>query len=147
MQAISPFKIREADLLAPVSRFTRRRGFRFQYAELPFFDYRIDLYGFCRPTGDTVAIELKLKDWRRALDQALIYQLCSDYVYIAIPVATALRVDRSELTAHGIGMIAVDASMRCNVLLDAVRSSEMREYYRQPFVEFLERNPNERYKA
>ncbi|MBA3974544.1 MAG: hypothetical protein C0504_10040 [Candidatus Solibacter sp.] len=147
MPARSPLQIREADLLRPVSRFARRKGFRFQYAELPFFDYRIDLYGFSRPTGDTVAIELKLKDWRRAFDQALIYQLCSDYVYIAIPLSTALRVERGHLLAHGIGMIAVDPSMRCSILLDALRSSEVRDYYRQPYVELLERQPNERYKA
>jgi hypothetical protein len=140
-------RLRECDLLAPVSRFTRRRGFRFQYAELPFYDYRIDLYGFSRPTGDTVAVELKLRDWRRALDQALIYQLCSDYTYIAVPLATAERVDRNELRAHGVGMIGVDGLMRCSVLLDASRSPEVRDYYRRPYVELLEGQPHGRYKA
>lgn len=147
MPTLSSIAFREADLLAPVSRYARRRGFRFQFAELPFFEYRIDLYGFSRPTGDTVAIELKLRDWRRALDQALVYQLCSDYVYIAIPISTARRVSIEELATHGIGMIVVDEQLRCSMLLDAVRSPEVRDYYRQPYVEFLEREPDERYKA
>jgi hypothetical protein len=128
---------REHDLLAPVSGFARRRGFRFQHTELPFFEYRIDLYGFSRPTGETIAIELKMTDWKRALYQSLIYQLCSDYVYIAVPLMNAGRVELSALKAHGIGLIVVDESLRCRIDLEATKSAEVREYYREPYMELL----------
>jgi hypothetical protein len=128
---------REQDLLAPVSGFARRKGFRFQQAELPFFEYRIDLYGFSRPTSETIAIELKMTDWKRALYQSMIYQLCSDYVYIAVPLKSARRVDLSILEAHGVGLIVVDESLRCSIDLEAKKSSEVREYYREPYMELL----------
>jgi hypothetical protein len=128
---------REHDLLAPVSGFARRKGYRFLHTELPFFEYRIDLYGFSRPTGETIAIELKMTDWRRALYQSLIYQLCSDYVYIAVPLMNARRVDLSTLEAYGVGLIVIDESLRCHIDLEARKSAEVREYYREPYMELL----------
>ena len=128
---------REEELLAPVRRYAKRKGFTAQFAELPFFDYRIDLYAVSRPSGDTIAVELKMKNWRRALHQALIYQLCSDYVFIALPVTKAGIVDTTELSKHGVGLILVGLDRRCRLALDAVRSSEVREYYRRPYVEML----------
>jgi len=128
---------RESDLLAPVSGFARRKGFRFQHTELPFFEYRIDLYGLSRTSSETIAVELKMKDWRRALYQSLIYQLCSDYAYIAVPLTSARRVDLNALAVHGVGLIAVDDSLRCHIELKAKKSSEVRKYYREPYIELL----------
>ena len=133
---------KEKDLLAPVSRYAKRKGFTLQCAELPFFDYRIDLYALSKPTGYTIAIELKIKNWRRALHQALIYQLCSDYVYIAVPLDNARLVSMEELAKHGIGLIAVGPDKRCRMNLDAVKSSEVREYYRRPYIDYLASVPD-----
>ena len=67
-----------------------------QKVELPFYEYRIDLYGFSCEENSTVAIELKLSDWRRAVEQAMLYQLCADLVYIAMPERATKRVDLTE---------------------------------------------------
>src|SRR5258708_38688220 len=98
-----------------------KRGFEQHTMELPFYGHRIDLYGYSTETDRTVAVELKLRDWRRALEQALVYQLCSDYVFIAVPASTAKRVDRDELRSHGIGLIAV-SGRECVEELPAVLS-------------------------
>jgi hypothetical protein len=137
MPAPRPQIAKEEQLLAPVRRYAKRKGFTAQFAELPFFQYRIDLYAVSRPTGDTIAIELKVKNWRRALHQALIYQLCSDYVFIALPVTKEQAVDTTELSKHGVGLILVGLDGRCRMALNAARSSEVREYYRRPCVEML----------
>ena len=137
MSALRPKIEKEEELLAPVRRYATRQGFTAQFAELPFFEYRIDLYAVSKPSGDTIAVELKMKNWRRALHQALIYQLCSDYVFIALPITKAGVVDTTELSRHGVGLIVVGRDRRCRVALDAVRSSEVREYYRRPYVEML----------
>ena len=76
---------REQDLAHPVRRYLRNRAFRRQVEEMPFYEYRMDMYGYSRRDDLTVAVELKLKKWTRAIEQALLYQLCSDLVYIAMP--------------------------------------------------------------
>jgi hypothetical protein len=129
---------KEAALLQPVERFARVKGFSLQKVELPFYEYRIDLYGFSLKKDATVAIELKLNDWRRALEQAMLYQLCADLVYIAMPARATRRVDHAQLRSHGVGLIAVLETGRCSCVLQAAKHSEVRHYYRQSQIEYLQ---------
>jgi hypothetical protein len=128
---------KESQLLKPVERFARGKGFSLQRVELPFYEYRIDLYGFSRKHDATVAIELKLSDWRRAIEQTMLYQLCADFVYIAMPYKSASRVDAAQLVLHGIGLIAVLESGMCSCMLQAARHDEVRQFYRQSQIEYL----------
>ena len=106
-----------------------RKGFRWQERELPFYEYRIDLYGYSRPTRMTLAIELKLHDWKRALQQTLIYQLCADLVYAALPRRNVAPRVLSSFREAGLGIIAVDDYRRCRVVLNPLRSCEVLEQY------------------
>jgi hypothetical protein len=128
---------KEKQLLKPVAKYAHQQGFCLQGRELPFYEYRIDLYGFSTHRNSTVAFELKLADWRRALEQALLYQLCSDYVYIAMPERSAGKVDVAELRSQGIGLISVLESGDCSCLLPAAEHSEVRQFYRSTQIEFL----------
>ena len=101
--------------------------------ELPFYEHRIDLYGYSPSTHATVAVELKLYKWRRALEQALLYQLCSDYVFIAVPTATAKRVDLEELRRHGIGLLAVTDG-ECVEELPAIPSPVVNPNYKAAYA-------------
>ena len=121
----------------PVSRYAHRRSFRWQCPEMQFYEYSIDLYGFSRIQDLTIAVELKLLRWKRAFEQALLYQLCADLVYIAVPVTTVRRVEIPLLAEHGIGLIAVDANDRCRQVLEATRSEVLRRSYRTDFIEFI----------
>ena len=123
--------------MKPVAKFAQQQGYCLQEHELPFYEYRIDLYGFSTRRNSTVAFELKLTDWRRALEQALLYQLCSDYVYIAMPERSAERVDVAKLQSQGIGLISVLESGDCCCLLPATEHSEVRQFYRSTQIEFL----------
>ncbi len=120
---------KESELLPIVAAFLRQRSYLHQETELPFYGYRIDLYAVS-PSSEAVAIELKLKDWRRALDQALIYQLCADLVSLALPSQVCSRVDKDQLRRHGIGLLAVSADGGCTELLPAVHSSFVKASYR-----------------
>ena len=113
-----------------------------QRAELPFYEYSIDLYGFAPRKDTTIAFELKLYDWRRALQQALLYQLCSDFVYIAMPENSAHRVNLSELQAHGIGLIAVRNSGDCICVVEASVHTEVRQFYRCTHISYLKETTN-----
>ena len=128
---------KESQLLDPVARFAKRKGFHLQSVELPFYEYRIDLYGFSRKNNATVAIELKLNNWRRALQQTLLYQLCADLVYIAMPESSARRVDKSELESNGIGLIAVQDSGACTCMVLAKQHDEVHQPYRLSQINYL----------
>jgi hypothetical protein len=128
---------RESQLLEPVARFAKRKGFYLQSAELPFYEYRIDLYGFSHKRDATIAVELKLNDWRRALEQTMLYQLCADLVYIAMPERSAMRVDKAELESNGIGLIAVRDSGNCACVLLAKPHDEVRQVYRLSQINYL----------
>jgi hypothetical protein len=127
---------KESDLLAPISRFTRRQGYTRQQPELQFYEYRIDLYAFSRRTGLTVAVELKLHKWRRALEQALLYQLCADFVFIAMPDCSVARIDKDLLSTKGVGIIGV-SERGCQLVLPARQSVEVRDHYKRHYVELL----------
>lgn len=127
----------ESSLLDPVRGTMRRKGYRRQQPEMQFFDYRIDLYGYAASMSCTVAIELKLKKWMRAFEQALIYQLCADYVYIALPALAAQLVDTRLLCEHGVGLISVQTGPRCQILLPASLSAVVEPDYRDYYVDLL----------
>lgn len=131
---------KESQLLAPVARFAKRKGFCLQSVELPFYEYRIDLYGFSHKNNTTVAIELKLNNWRKALAQTMLYQLCADLVYIAMPESSVIRVDKSELESNGIGLLAVRNSGACTCVLLAKPHDEVHQPYRLSQINYLKGN-------
>lgn len=129
---------KESELLAPVSGHLRRRGYSRQHEELQFYDHSIDLYGLSIRDNTTTAIELKLYRWTRAVQQAMLYQLCADFVYIALPTATIANVSLPALKEHGIGLIAV-APTRCSIVLPAKRSGFVLDRYRDFYRGLLEK--------
>lgn len=133
---------KESQLLAPIARFAKHKGYQLQAIEVPFYEYRIDFYGYSKTSKTTLAIELKLTDWRGALRQALLYQLCSDFVYIAMPVRSAKRVDVKELREHRVGLIGVNHLLGCSCILQASRHKEVRSFYRSTQVDFLQSTAN-----
>ena len=133
---------KESQLLPAVARFAELKGFGLQAVELPFYEYRIDLYGYSPKKNATMAIELKLSDWRRALHQTLLYQLCSDLVYIAMPERSAQRVEVSELRQNGVGLIAVSELGGCACILRAEQHAEVRQFYRSKQLDFLKGTPS-----
>lgn len=119
-------------LMMPVVRAYFERHYKQCTQELPFYEHRIDLYGYSPETDRTVAVELKLRKWRRAIEQALVYQLCSDYVFIAVPATTVRLIDLDELRSHGIGLVAVSAD-ECVEKLPAVISPVLNPNYKAAY--------------
>ena len=128
---------KEHKLLAPVAAYVRRKGFSLQETEVQFYQYRIDLYGCSRIDRRTVAIELKLRNWRRALEQALLYQLCADLVFVALPEKVKDSVDTGFCRRYGIGMLTVSDDGRCRQVISPAQSSVVLEHYRKTYVDFL----------
>ena len=127
---------REGELAFPVERYLRNRAFHRQLSEVPFYEYRMDMYGYSRREDLTVAIELKLRKWPRAVEQALLYQLCSDLVYIALPRSEVDKVDTNVLSEHGVGLLSVEEA-RCQEIVPAMRSQVLRKHYRDNYLAML----------
>jgi hypothetical protein len=96
----------------------------------------MDMYCYSAKEDRTVAVELKLAKWSRAVEQALLYQLCSDLVYIAMPRAVVSRIDLDVLIGHGVGLIAV-GDRRCWEVLGAAPSQMVRRHYRDAYLALL----------
>jgi hypothetical protein len=127
----------ESDLKAPILEFLRDRNFKLQQTEVSFYEYRMDVYGYSKQDDLTIAIELKLFKWKRALEQAIIYQLCSDLSYIAMPKSQIHRVDLTNLKTYGIGLISVETN-KCYEILKATPSVVLRPHYRSEYISILE---------
>lgn len=125
---------KESLLRDPVIRYVWRRSFTRIESEVQFYEFKMDLYGFSRRLDLTIAIELKLYKWKRAFEQALLYQLCADLVFVAVPKEIVPRVDVSQLRASGIGLIGVSAD-RCRQILPALTSAVVRPHYRDSYLE------------
>lgn len=128
---------RESSLLTAVSSFVCDQSFHVQKRELQFFNYSIDLYAFSPQTRATIAIELKLKNWRRAFEQGILYQLCSDFVYVALPQKRIDSLDLNLFSSQGLGVIAVHDETTCSEVLAPKVSTVVRSYYRNDNISFL----------
>ncbi len=129
--------MREVDLLSAVTRHLRAWGYQ-TYTEVPLMSRLIDVYGVRRADRKTVAVELKVKNWRQALRQARNYLLAADQVYVAVPnahVAPPLR--RRELFREmGIGLLAIDGQ-ETHVLIRPRASRYSRDGFKRKLISLV----------
>lgn len=128
----------ESALREPVRSALQRRGYQRQGDEVGFFEYKMDLYGFAPVHDFTVAVELKLRKWKRAFEQAVVYQLCADFVFLALPMSTALRVDVPLLEKHGLGLLGVAPDLSCHMLCEANQSTVVVPDYRRFYINMMQ---------
>ena len=133
----------EASLLPPVLAYIKRKGFNMHAFELHFYKRSVDIYAFSKNSYMTIAIELKLQKWQKAFEQALIYQLCADETYIAMPKKFTNRVNSELLKKHGVGLISVSEIGRCYRLIEAKQSSVIKNEYKNDQINYLQRQINE----
>lgn len=102
----SPTKILEVDLVEPLTAYFETRGYSVRL-EVPVYRNRADMVAY--NDDEMVAVELKLKNWKRALRQASYYQLGADVTYIAMPFGEAFEVykKRKILKRERVGLLAV----------------------------------------
>ena len=90
--------------------------------EAPCLSKLVDILCFHTETGDCVAIEVKLRDWRRALRQASVYQLLADRAYVALWDAHIGAVDQNAFRERGVGLITVSIDGNVRHIIDATVS-------------------------
>jgi hypothetical protein len=78
----------------------------FSYPEVPIDDRRID-WIFLNEVSEIIAVELKLKNWKRVLRQAMLNRFCSNKSYAAIWYEYAKNVKLDWFEKSGIGLLLV----------------------------------------
>lgn len=106
----------EYDLYPPIIHYFEDQNFSIEL-EIPIHRNRIDLIAYNNEC--LIAVELKLRNWHRALRQAAYYQLGSDLSYIAMPFYQAAELWKRPwaLEKEGVGLLAI-----------LLKKSEVREF-------------------
>jgi hypothetical protein len=102
----------EEEMREPVHRFLESLNYRWK-DEVRLFSREIDIVG--RRKNTVFSVELKLRDWNRALQQAFLDLRVSNYVSVALPDDIWGRVDPrlfSLAASYGIGLISVDGEAK-----------------------------------
>ena len=79
--------------------------------EVPFYRSKIDFVSVNPKNKEVIAIEAKISNWYRAIQQATSYTLCSNKVYLAMWYEFAHRVNTDVLDRYGIGLMSVNGTV------------------------------------
>jgi hypothetical protein len=116
-----PRPIPEAALYPVIADHFASRGFSC-WREASFLGSWIDLYGRDHHRR-TIAVEAKVKDWRRALRQAQLVRNSADRVFVAVWAPYVHRAltaaARAEFDRARVGLLSVNG--QCEVVIDAPR--------------------------
>jgi len=108
----------EKDMLNDIRFFFETKGYEV-FTEVPFFSKRIDL--ICVKDSDVIAVEMKIKDWKKALWQAYVNQLCAVKSYVAMWHEYTHRIDRKRFKKYGIGIMKIGETV--DIMVKARKSS------------------------
>ena len=104
--------VKEFELYSVIEELLTKEGYHF-YKEVKIFTRSIDIIAIkdkkviSLKKKKVIAIEVKVENWKRALQQALTCRLCAHEAYIAIWKDFHHRIPKRLLKKHRIGLILV----------------------------------------
>jgi hypothetical protein len=110
-------------MVPKVSEYFKNMGYQ-TFTEVPIMRKKVDLVAF--DNKNSIAVELKVKDWHRALRQAAIYKVLADYAYVAIWHEYLHRVNIEQFKQLGVGIIEVNMSAIINLKAEKSKIKEKR---------------------
>ncbi|MGD0406463.1 MAG: hypothetical protein ABSB10_07445 [Candidatus Bathyarchaeia archaeon] len=99
----------------------------FMGKEIELGSKKIDLVCVNKYTGKVVAIEFKVKNWKKAIRQAWTYKACANESYIAIPEDRLSLIDQKILASLGLGVISIPNSGPARIFIAAPSSESISE--------------------
>jgi hypothetical protein len=102
--------ISERKLVSETEDYFREMKFK-TVREVPLFENRIDLVVHDRQFSNIIAVEVKVDKWFRAFQQAVLYRICADKVYVALSEKSVHRVDLPLMEKYGVGLLSVNGSL------------------------------------
>ncbi len=82
------------------------------FSEVPLMSRCVDIVAVHRESGEVLAIECKLRDWKRALRQAKSHSIACDLVSICVPMRTPSEALLQSCQEGGVGLLMMDAQVR-----------------------------------
>ncbi len=130
----------ESELLSPVLALFEIPGYR-AVLEARLSRKRIDVLLVPTETGLWISIELKVKDWKKALWQAAVNTQLSDHSYVALWHTTVKCALEQEtlFKSYGVGIISVSATGAAVILEPTGLSSSTRIRQQELVLEELVR--------
>lgn len=128
---------KEDSLVSHVARYLARNGYRNQQLQVSFFDRRIDLMALDKRRRFLLSVEFKLDKWKKALRQAMLYQLCSDYSVVAVPHSRVPSMDLGRFKKHGVGVIAIHGGGKVKMISKPRRSDHSQDAYKKEYRKVL----------
>jgi hypothetical protein len=108
--------LRENDLVTAVVPWLDLLGYN-TFLEFPILGKVADVYAYSTDVTRTVAIECKVREWRRGLRQVRVYQAAVDAVFLAVPTQAVTDKLTQAVGMMGAGLITVDVAGRVVVAL------------------------------
>lgn len=117
------------------------------YKEVPVFSRSVDLVHYDSKKRIITAIEFKMDNWRRAVQQALNVSMCFDYLAICIPepkTKKCLNMIEEECSKYGIGIYLFnDRDLSFEHLCHETHISNVWNKQKKSVIEYLEVMNNE----
>jgi len=79
--------------------------------QVPLFNRVIDLVAIDKD-GKILGIEFKLRDWKRAIKQALVNSNSFDFMYVCVPGGSYIDRLKEEAKEYGIGVMIYDPEIK-----------------------------------
>ena len=139
---MSSYSFSEAELRAYFIENISHRDNVSVYMEVPVFCRSVDLVIQEKQNSEIFAIEFKLHDWKRAIQQVQIIGLCFDYLYICLPKPktdfSANKISDACI-ANGVGLIFYDTERKeFFKRVEAPKTADVWEKERCRIVNYLE---------
>ena len=125
----------ENELVHSVSLFLAEQGYRVR-AEVPSLGQSADLVA---TRGRWVSfIEVKVRDWRSAINQCKAHKLVGDFICIALGTKNISEAVKQATANEGIGLIHVLADGTCSWIVKPVLNARVWQPQRRRFSQNLQ---------
>ena len=94
-------------------QYRNKQGKKKFYKEIPVFLRSVDLVEYDSHLRKITAIEFKIKDWKRAINQLITVSPCFDFLVLCIPrpkTEKCLSAIKSKCGEMGIGLITWESN-------------------------------------
>lgn len=98
-----PEKQNERSLVIDAFNRLKKESVQFVCCEVPLLGRCVDLAYMMKKS--LFAVEFKLHDWRRAIQQARDHRLAADFAYICMPEREITTEMRNEINEAGVGLM------------------------------------------
>lgn len=101
-------------------------------------NFYFKINGWMPIAKEVIAIEAKMRDWKRGIIQANRYKAFADKVYLALPSEKAHLVDKKLLRKHNVGLIVLDLESRSKkITVPSRRAEPLDETKKNLAIEFF----------